>query len=217
MNTYKKYCPNVFVAVCEEEHKKGDTIVVTTRYGGENECIVHNFVGYTGDKENPKYCYSITRVDGFDYQAWCQKRADKFAGRSVSAHNKSMEHRKKSDRDKDFLSLGEPIKVGHHSEKRHRKILEYAQNQMFKFVEFYRKAEDLEERATYWESRATEINLSMPESLEYYEIKLYKAIEYHQGMKDGEIPRAHSYSLTYAKKEVNNLKKKLEQAQKLWA
>jgi len=26
MNTYKKYCPNVFVAQCEEKHEKGDTI-----------------------------------------------------------------------------------------------------------------------------------------------------------------------------------------------
>ena len=33
MNIYRKYCPNVFVAQCEEEHKKGDTIIVETKYG----------------------------------------------------------------------------------------------------------------------------------------------------------------------------------------
>ena len=27
MNTYKKYCPNVFVAQCEEKHEKGETIM----------------------------------------------------------------------------------------------------------------------------------------------------------------------------------------------
>lgn len=45
MNTYKKYCPNVFVAQCTEKHEKGDIIIVETKYGKENECIVHNFVG----------------------------------------------------------------------------------------------------------------------------------------------------------------------------
>lgn len=32
MNTYKKYCPNVFVAQCEEKHGKGDTIILHTKY-----------------------------------------------------------------------------------------------------------------------------------------------------------------------------------------
>lgn len=40
MNTYRKYCPNVFVAQCTEKHEKGDTIMVETKYGKENECIV---------------------------------------------------------------------------------------------------------------------------------------------------------------------------------
>lgn len=65
MNNYKKYCPNVFVAQCEEKHEKGDTIIVETKYGKKNECVVHNFVGYTGTKENPMYCYSIT-AQSFD-------------------------------------------------------------------------------------------------------------------------------------------------------
>lgn len=51
MNTYKKYCPNVFVAQCTEKHEKGDLIEVSTKYGKENQCIIHNFVGYTGRKK----------------------------------------------------------------------------------------------------------------------------------------------------------------------
>lgn len=45
MNTYAKYCPNVFVAKCTEEHEKGEVIPLTTKYGKENECIVFNLVG----------------------------------------------------------------------------------------------------------------------------------------------------------------------------
>lgn len=35
MNTYAKYCPNVFLAKCEEQYQKGDIITVTTKYGKE--------------------------------------------------------------------------------------------------------------------------------------------------------------------------------------
>lgn len=40
MNTYLKYCPNVFVAKCEEQHEKGEEIILTTKYGKENICVV---------------------------------------------------------------------------------------------------------------------------------------------------------------------------------
>ena len=44
MNTYHKFVPNVFLAKCEEKHEKGDEILVTTKYGKENECIVFNLI-----------------------------------------------------------------------------------------------------------------------------------------------------------------------------
>ena len=37
MNTYSKYAPNVFVAKSQELYEKGQTIIVTTKYGKENE------------------------------------------------------------------------------------------------------------------------------------------------------------------------------------
>lgn len=118
--------------------------------------------------------------------------------------------------DKDFLSLGEPIKVGHHSEKRHRKAIDDAWNNMGKSVEFSDKAAEHERIAKYWEEKANTINLSMPESIDFYEHKLEKAKEYHEGLKSGKYPREHSYSLAYAKKAVNEAKKNYELAKKLW-
>ena len=56
----------------------------------------------------------------------------------------------------------------------------------------------------------------MPESLEFYEFELEKDKANHEGLKNGPIPKAHSYSLTYAKKEVNEIEKKLKLAQRLW-
>jgi hypothetical protein len=55
----------------------------------------------------------------------------------------------------------------------------------------------------------------MPESLEYYEFALDEAKRNHEGLKNGTIERGHSFSLTYAKKEVNELELKLKLAGKL--
>ena len=42
MNKFKKYCPNVWVAECEEEYKKGEIIQLETKYGKEVECDCPN-------------------------------------------------------------------------------------------------------------------------------------------------------------------------------
>lgn len=115
------------------------------------------------------------------------------------------------------IPLGQPILVGHHSEKRHRRAIEKADNAMRKSVEETEKAEAYNRRAEYWEKMADKIDLSMPESLDYFAFLLEKAKARHQAMKAGDTPREHSYSLTYAKKEVNDIKKKLALAKKLWA
>ena len=78
------------------------------------------------------------------------------------------------------------------------------------------KAEEAERKAEYWENKANEITLAMPESLEYFTWKLEEAVTIHEGLKDGTIERSHSYSLTYAKKGVNELKKKVKIAELLW-
>lgn len=56
----------------------------------------------------------------------------------------------------------------------------------------------------------------MPESIEFYEFKLEKAKEYHEGLKNGKYEREHSFSLTYAKKGVNKIENKLLIAKRLW-
>lgn len=64
MNTYKKFCPNVYVAKCTERHAKGEIIEVQTKYGKVNECVVYNKVA----EGNGFYYYSIVRADGFNAQ-----------------------------------------------------------------------------------------------------------------------------------------------------
>jgi hypothetical protein len=212
MNTYIKYVPNVFLAKCTEKYDKGEIIQVATKYNKENDCIIFNLVV---EKEG-FYYYSIVRADGFNQQEWAKRRAEKLHNVSLNAEKKSDSYWKASNEGADFLALGEPIKIGHHSEKRHRALIERNHNRMSKAVEFSKKAEEYESRGAYWDAKVNTINLSMPESLEFYEFELEKAKTKHEGLKNGTIEKRHSYSLTYAKKEVNEIEKKLNVAKRLW-
>lgn len=212
MNTYAKYCPNVFVAKCQERHERGEVIEVSTKYGKNNECIVYNLVA----ENNGYYFYSIVRADGFNSQRWAENKAEKKREVAANAGRKADEYFDKSEKDADFLSLCEPIKIGHHSEARHRKMITEAQNNTRKMCEQMSRAEEYERKAEYWDEVAQKIDLSMPESIEYFRQKLAKAKEYHEGLKSGKYPKEHMYSMTYAKKTVNELQKIFDIAVKLW-
>lgn len=212
MNTYSKYAPNVFLAKCTEKHERGEIIQVTTKYGKENESEVFNLI-YERDGF---YFYSIIRADGFNIQERAKAKAEKYSTWANAAEKKSNQYYEASNEGKDFLVLAEPIKVGHHSEKRHRALIERNWNRMGKSVEYSNKASEHENKADYWARRENDINLSMPESIEFYAHKLEKAKEYHEGLKSGKYPREHSYSMPYAKKDVNEAEKNLQLAKRLW-
>ena len=212
MNTYSKYAPNVFLAKCTEKHERGEIIQVTTKYGKENESEVFNLIY----EKDGFFFYSIIRADGFNIQERAKAKAEKYSTWANAAEKKSNQYYEASNEGKDFLVLAEPIKVGHHSEKRHRALIERNWNRMGKSVEYSNKASELENKADYWARRENDINLSMPESIEFYAHKLEKAKEYHEGLKSGKYPREHSYSLTYAKKDVNEAEKNLQLAKRLW-
>lgn len=211
-NTYYKFVPNVYLAKCTEPHEKGDIIPVETKHGKENESVVFNLIYQKGGF----YFYSIIRADGFNMQERAKAKAERYEQWAAGANRHSAEYYERSNKDREFLSLGEPVKVGHHSEKRHRKVIDEAWNNMGKSVAFADKADAHESKAAYWESRANDINLSMPESVDFYAHKLEKAKEYHEGLKSGKYERQQSFSLTYAKKDVNEAEKNLNLAKRLW-
>ena len=213
MNTYKKYCANVFVAQCTEKHEKGEIIILKTKYGKEIENEIHNFLGKTKDDH---FLYSITRVDGFDSQQRAANKAAKLEGYANNAEKRSTAYYEASKEGRDFLVLGEPIKIGHHSERRHRKLIERNWQRMGKSVAESDKAKEYERRAEFWKDKAEKIDLSMPDSLEYFEEEFRKAKEHHKSLKDNPEYRNHSMSLQYANKKVKELKEKVELAIRLW-
>lgn len=213
MNTFKKYCPNVFVAACQDKHENGEIIVLQTKYGKEIENEVHNYLGTTKDG---LHLYSITRFDGFNSQERAANKAAKLEGYAANAEKRSDAYYEASKEGRDFLALGEPIKIGHHSERRHRKLIERNWQRMGKSIAESDKAKEYERRAEYWKERASKIDLSMPDSLEYFEEELRKAKEKHQLLKDNPEARSHSMSLQYANKAVKDLHEKVNLAIRLW-
>ena len=213
MNVYKKYCPNVFVAECDEKHEKDEVIDVETKYGKINKCLVWNLIK---QGENGKFYYSITRADGFNSQERAKRHAEKYQEWAKSASKKSDQYYKASNKDREFLSMAEPIKVGHHSEAGHRKMIDDAWKNMGKSVEQDKKAKAHLYKADYYNKLAEKIDLSMPESIEYFAHKVELAKAEHTGLKNGTIPKEHAYSLTYAKKNLNEAEKKYKIALLLW-
>lgn len=212
MNVYKKYCPCVYVAECDAPHEKCEVIAVTTQYGKENQCEVHNLVL----ERDGKYYYSITRADGFNSQERAKRHAERLDSWAKSADGKSIAAYEKSNEAVKDISFGQPILVDHYSAKKHRAALEKSDNAMRSSVEQMHKAEDYRNREEYWKSLEGKIDLSMPESIEYYAHRLEEATRIHTGLKDGSIPREHGMQLQYAKKAVNDAKANYETAVKLW-
>ena len=210
--TYSKYCPNVWLAKCEEEHQKDEIIDVETRYGKINKSIVHNLVF----EKDGYFYYSITRADGYNLQERARRKAEQYENWAQARRKKSGQYYEASNEGADFLVLAEPIKIGHHSEKRHRALIERNNNRMAKCVENADKAEEHKYKAKVWEKRIEDINLSMPESVEYFKEKYEEAKEYHEGLKSGKYPKEHAYSMAYAKKKVNEMKKNYDTSIILW-
>lgn len=213
MNTYTKYCPNVYLAKCQNEHERGDIVTVTTRHGREIDNEIHNFIGKSKDGY---YLYSVTRIDGMNNQTRAAAKSEKLEGYAANAEKRAMKHYEASQEGRDFLSLAEPIKVGHHSERRHRKLIERNWDRMGKSVAESEKAKEYERRAAYWKNKSEKIDLSMPDSLEYFEEELRKATEEHRKLKASPELRPHSMSLQYANKKVKELKDKVYTATLLW-
>ena len=214
-NIYTKFCANVFAAKCNNKHEKGEVIILTTKHGQKHENEVHNFLGKSRDGY---FIYSITRCDGFNAQKRAIKKTEMLQGYASNAFKRSEEayNSRASKTELEFMRLGEPIKIGHHSENRHRKLYEKYDNKMRKSIEEREKALQYNKRAEYWEGKADNVNLSMPESLEFYKFKLEEAKKKHQYLKDNPNAREHSLSLTYSKKSVNEAVKNLNLAVTLW-
>ena len=105
-----------------------------------------------------------------------QKRAEKYSGYAYATMDKAN-NTDLSTYEKDFLSLWEPIKIGHHSEWRHRKLIEKAHKVMDKRVELYDKSDEYANKAEYWKNKTFLMATEKKEKAEYIKQVTENALE----------------------------------------
>lgn len=103
MNTYSKFVPNVFLAKYETQ-RRGEEITLTTKYG-QRACL-------------HRVCVNREEVLLLNCSCWLdlmfrnEPEWSWTVGYSNNAKRRGGNYRKALGEGKDFLSLGEPIKVG---------------------------------------------------------------------------------------------------------
>jgi hypothetical protein len=96
----------------------------------------------------------VTPATGERLRAIRQSRQDRYRDRLLSqaanAEKRGDAARGRiSPHEREFLSLMEPVKIGHHSQRRHQKLLERAQKSFMDAGREYNDARKLRERAEY--------------------------------------------------------------------
>lgn len=117
------------------------------------------------------------------YQAKREARVERLEERADIARQNSQSTYDRSRALTEHIPLGQPILVGHHSERRHRNTLDKSWNLMGKSVALSKKAEELERRASSAASNSA-ISSDDPEALEKLRIKLSQLQAAHKTMVD---------------------------------
>lgn len=206
--------PKVFVLETEKEFKKNDVVEYTTKYGKVIELIIYKLI----KSVNGINYYSYTRADGKNRKTILEAKIEKRRDWAESSEKKSDEYYQASKEGSDVIPFGQPILVGHHSERRHRALLDRNHKRMDKCVEYSQKAEDHILKAKNLEYKLKkELPIDSPDCLDELREQLSNAKEVHKFYKENKEAREHAFSLTYANKKVKDLTKRLQIAENLWS
>lgn len=104
------------------------------------------------------------------YQARVNEKRERFASLAQANRDASTATYEKAKAIGDMIPFGQPILVGHHSERGHRKALENINNNMRKSIEHDNKAEYYEQKAEGYGTHG--ISSDNPEALQLLKKKL---------------------------------------------
>lgn len=105
-----------------------------------------------------------------------KQKAEKYINRAKNYETK-WDNEQLWQYERDFLVLAEPVKIWHHSEWRHRKLLERSRRKMDKQHEFYKKSNELEWKAKYREKKVYKTKEDKEIKRELLKIKVNRALE----------------------------------------
>ena len=210
-NTFKKYTSGVYCMKSDNaDFKHGDETTIATRRGKEVDVIVWKKL-----KQNDEFSfYSFVRQDGFCRTEWTRRKMERAENAATRQEKISNDEYEKAQEGKDFLVLGEPIKIGHHSEKRHRALIDRNWKRMGKSVAASEKAKEYDRKASELEYRLNkEINIDTPESIDLLKERIADLEEKREAIK----ARDHEkWELSNLGANIRRYKKRLETAQRLW-
>lgn len=123
-----------------------------------------------------------------DYEQRKQDRIDRYRERAANARQRSDSAYNAAHAISDVIPFGQPILVGHHSEKRHRRDLAKIDNGMRRSFEESKKAEYWEQRAAAAEENDS-ISRHDPDALDKLRERIAELRERQENMKA--VNKAH--------------------------
>lgn len=117
-----------------------------------------------------------------DFHERKQQRIERYKALSEKAKKESDQAYQSSKDMVKHIPMGQPILVGHHSEKRHRNLLDKSWNKMGKSVELGNKATYYEDKAAAAENN-TAISSDDPNAIQLLEAKIIALQEHQDTMK----------------------------------
>lgn len=118
-----------------------------------------------------------------NYEERQQAKLERYEELAQRRKRESQERYKHSKSLSDCIPFGQPILVGHHSEKRHRRDIKRIQNSMDKSVELQKKAEHYEKKAENIRN-PTAISSDNPEAIDLLKEKLIGLEEQREKIKE---------------------------------
>ena len=146
-----------------------------------------------------------------DYEERKQMKKERYEELAENARQRSKEYFATHDKISSHIPLGQPILVGHHSEKGHRRDLKRMANAMDKSISESDKADYYDNKVATIESNSA-ISSDDPQAIQ----KLEQKLEQLEKQKIAIKARDHEwYELPYINKDIKQIKDRIQQLKKL--
>ncbi|HEN3647881.1 TPA: DUF3560 domain-containing protein, partial [Yersinia enterocolitica] len=171
---------------------------------------LHHHYAYISDEIAAQKAACLDNLPN-SYEQRLEEKRDRLESRALKSRRLSNEAYEQSHRLTEMIPFGQPILVGHHSERRHRAALDKSWNKMGQSVALSEKAEYYDRRAAAVGSAG--ISSDDPSAIEKLEEKLAKQKKAHSQMiaankvirskSDDESKRLSLFEIGFSEASIN--------------